>query len=161
MQHLTPTRVASLTTLVDARCAIVDRRLRDTMLASYESNLAGAALTLHDAYPDAVTMVLANDDEGGIAYSVVDADGTVHEADYSDKATLVDDLWKYSCSIDMGRPYLLKVFAKGSTPAPDDVIDGEITTEEIGSHLHVDEMHVDIEAIIGRIMAPHYPTPCA
>lgn len=112
------------------------------------SSLIWAAATIRKSYPQAQTMVLEDNYEGGISWSAKDADGNVID-DIEVDGALTDDLWDCAGGIDLQRPSLLAPYGKGFDPTDRGFHwSGAI---EVDKHSgSVESLEVDIDEMLAR-----------
>lgn len=113
-----------------------------------KASLIGAAGTIRKAYPEAQTMLLEDNYEGGVHWKAKDANGD--SIDDIEDGELDDELWDAAAGVDMTRAGFLAPYAKGHDPSDDSgyLHSGAIDVDKYTGT--VTSLEVDIDEMLTR-----------
>ncbi|WP_162802107.1 hypothetical protein [Ornithinimicrobium murale] len=113
-----------------------------------KASLISAAAIIRKEYPNAQTMVLEDNDEGGIHWSAKDADGDEID-DLEEDDQLRDELWDCASGVEMNRSQYLAPYAKGHDQSDTGFVwTGAIEVDHDSGI--VESMEVDIDEMLTR-----------
>lgn len=116
------------------------------------ASVTGACATVRQKYPEATTLTIEDNYDGGVSWSAHRADGTEIE-ELGDDLDLEDDLYEYGSYVDLDRPSTLVELAKDHDPKDTGPAwSGEVVVDKHTSS--IDKITIDIDQMLAEAHAP-------